>query len=134
MLKDLEQKNNNWKKKKNEKNFIFRIYLLITKIKINSNAFYNTNIGVLNFTMPFLSEREAVLKAHEALRNTNDTQSIASDDNDADFLDDDNFLDEFDELDAVDEDSNERDILFEEVDDTNQYIIDSIRLIEIYNQ
>ncbi|RNA18333.1 hypothetical protein BpHYR1_028545 [Brachionus plicatilis] len=32
--------------------------------------------------------REAGLKALEALRNTDDTQFIASDDDDADFLDD----------------------------------------------
>ncbi|RNA32627.1 hypothetical protein BpHYR1_053003 [Brachionus plicatilis] len=43
------------------------------------------------------------------MRNTDDTQSIASDDDDADFLDDHNFLDESDEVDAdVDEDSKER--------------------------
>ncbi|RNA31187.1 hypothetical protein BpHYR1_015938 [Brachionus plicatilis] len=56
-----------------------------------------------------MSKREACLKALEALRNTDDTQSIASDDYNADFLDDHNFLDEFDEVDAdFDEDSKER--------------------------
>ncbi|RNA27478.1 hypothetical protein BpHYR1_019392, partial [Brachionus plicatilis] len=49
------------------------------------------------------------MSKREALRNTVDTQSIASDDDDADFLDDHNFLDEFDEVDAdVDDDSKER--------------------------
>ncbi|RNA33161.1 hypothetical protein BpHYR1_009751 [Brachionus plicatilis] len=43
-----------------------------------------------------ISKREAALKALEDLRNTDDSQSIASDDNDADFLNDHNFLDEFD--------------------------------------
>ncbi|RNA02493.1 hypothetical protein BpHYR1_023595 [Brachionus plicatilis] len=53
--------------------------------------------------------KRAVLKALEALRNTGDTQSIASDDGDANFLDDHNILNEFDEVDAdVDEDSKER--------------------------
>ncbi|RNA27897.1 hypothetical protein BpHYR1_030466 [Brachionus plicatilis] len=71
-----------------------------------------------------MSRREATLKALGTLRNTDDTQSIASDD-------DDNFLDGFDENDAdVDEDSNERDIFLkkkrEKVDDTNQQIIDLI--------
>ncbi|RNA26188.1 hypothetical protein BpHYR1_016056 [Brachionus plicatilis] len=56
-----------------------------------------------------MSKREADLKALEALRNTDDTQSIASDDDDADFLDDHKFLDEFNEVDAdFDEDSKER--------------------------
>ncbi|RMZ93494.1 hypothetical protein BpHYR1_025849 [Brachionus plicatilis] len=56
-----------------------------------------------------MSKREAGLKVLEALRNTDDTQSIASYDDDADFLDDHNFLDEFDEVDAdVDEYSKER--------------------------
>ncbi|RNA17013.1 hypothetical protein BpHYR1_042707 [Brachionus plicatilis] len=56
-----------------------------------------------------ISKREAALKALEALRNTGDTQSIASDDDDVGFLDDHNFLDEFDEVDAdVDQDSKER--------------------------
>ncbi|RNA24798.1 hypothetical protein BpHYR1_043353 [Brachionus plicatilis] len=56
-----------------------------------------------------MSKREAALKALEALSTTDDTQSIASDDDDADFLGDHNFLDEFDEVDAdVDEGSKER--------------------------
>ncbi|RNA04988.1 gag-pol fusion, partial [Brachionus plicatilis] len=67
-----------------------------------------------NFISPTLfAKREASLKALEALRNTDDTQFIASDDDDADFLDDHNFLDEFDEVDAdIDEDSKERNIKF----------------------
>ncbi|RNA41249.1 hypothetical protein BpHYR1_034619 [Brachionus plicatilis] len=56
-----------------------------------------------------MSKREAGLKTIEALRNTDDTQFIASDDDDSDFLDDHNFLDEFGEVDAdIDEDSKER--------------------------
>ncbi|RNA39473.1 hypothetical protein BpHYR1_042339 [Brachionus plicatilis] len=61
------------------------------------------------FEEKVLRSEEAGLKALEALRNTDDTQFIASDDDDADFLDDQNFVDEFDEVDAeVDEDSKER--------------------------
>ncbi|RMZ98168.1 hypothetical protein BpHYR1_003868 [Brachionus plicatilis] len=79
-----------------------------------------------------MSKREAALKALEALRNTVYTQSIASDDDDAHFMDDDNYLDEFDEVDA-DEDSNERNIQGEEeMDDTNQHIIDSIGVLFLF--
>ncbi|RNA43817.1 hypothetical protein BpHYR1_020667 [Brachionus plicatilis] len=60
-----------------------------------------------------MSKREADLKTLEALRNTDDTQFIASDDDNADFLDDHNFLDEFDEVDAdIDEDSIDRNSKF----------------------
>ncbi|CAF1062384.1 unnamed protein product [Brachionus calyciflorus] len=65
-----------------------------------------------------MSRREAAEKALKLLRNIDDTQSIASDDDNADYLDDDNYLDEFDETDVdIDRDSHERDILFDEEDD-----------------
>ncbi|RNA27732.1 hypothetical protein BpHYR1_041482 [Brachionus plicatilis] len=74
-----------------------------------------------------MPKREAALKALKALRNTDDTQSLASDNDDADFLGNHNFLDEFDEVDADVHEKKEK-IIFEEeeVDDTNQHVIDSI--------
>ncbi|RMZ95621.1 hypothetical protein BpHYR1_051798 [Brachionus plicatilis] len=69
-----------------------------------------------------MSKREAALKSLETLSNNDDTQSIASDNDDVDFLE------EFDEVDAdVDDDSKERKRKsFLKKKWTNQRVVDSI--------
>ncbi|RMZ97302.1 hypothetical protein BpHYR1_021102 [Brachionus plicatilis] len=74
--------------------------IFIKKMNPQMHKIYFINVGLVLILMKdeinTLRTDEAGLNALEALRNTDYTQSTASDDDDADFLDDHIYLDEFD--------------------------------------